>query len=104
MRILRHGDLNFTQVTSVPKNAKLINDSSEFILAYGEATGHHHKMKSKKGFKVFELEGKKYIEIPFKAVLTHQEHDTIEFDKGIYEMDFEREYDYFLESIQQVID
>ena len=73
----------------------------------GEATGHHHTLtKTKENqFNLLEdAQGNKYILILDRTELTHQEHDTITLEPGKYQMTIEREFDYFLEKINEVKD
>jgi len=39
-----------------------------------------------------------------KSELTHQEHNTIEIQPGIYTIDIVQEYDHFLEESRSVLD
>jgi len=101
MKHLRHGDLIFTKVSSIPKEATITNNPT---LALGEFTGHSHTLVKGK-FKIFNMPtGQKFLEVETPSRLTHQEHKPIEFPKGRYRMDFEVEFDPFAEKIRQVQD
>lgn len=106
--IARHGDLNFRRLEKLPKRLKKKQGENSFVLALGEHTGHSHvitKDREETSLEVFEKDGKTYLSISYgSATITHEEHKPITFSPGIYEMGFEREYDYFMEEIKQVID
>lgn len=63
-----------------------------FIVAEGEATGHHHKI-STRGVKMFERNGTLFLEVPAGgAEFEHDEHDTLTIPRGIHEVRRQREY------------
>lgn len=115
----RQGDIFFTKVKSIPKTAKIKKDK---IVAYGEATGHHHRFSESHatllddGFDVYieikpgvpdmtDAEFEKLIQdsIPPKgAALKHEEHGTIILPPGKYKVTYQREYT--PERIRRVID
>lgn len=102
----RHGDLNFRKVEKLPKDLKEKKDN---VLALGEHTGHKHVItvdRPETSMDLFEAEdGRVYMSIlGGTATLKHEEHHPITFEEGVYEMKFEREYDYFMEEVKQVID
>jgi hypothetical protein len=105
--IARHGDVGIFTITSLPKDIKKARGTT---IALGEATGHHHTLiKEDIGTQIVkyvqELGDKVFFEIRNgKAKLTHQEHKTIILEPGIYEVDMEREFDYFTKQINKVID
>jgi hypothetical protein len=102
--IYRHGDIVIKEITEFPKNLKRINNP---ILAYGEATGHHHKLvkEAENQFSVLEDNaGNKYLQINEPTDLVHQEHKTITIEKGLYFISHEREYNYFELERQLVVD
>jgi len=92
----RHGDLWIESTKSIPKNAKPKKDA---ILAYGEATGHCHKVETE-NFDDVDLfvdpNGNIYVEIKKdkEATLVHDEHGPITLTgPGIFEVTRQREYD-----------
>ena len=91
----RQGDVALKQLHRLPKGLKKLET---LIVAQGEATGHHHKLvadRPETQIAIMEdIQGKKYIQIiGGQARLTHQEHDTIILQPGIFEVGIEREYD-----------
>ena len=104
MKIYRHGDISFHSIKKLPDNLKKTNNP---ILAYGEATGHHHKLVKEYEAQFDVLEdnvGNKYLQINSPTQLTHQEHKTITIEKGMYFISNEREYDYFALEAKKVVD
>lgn len=106
MKHYRHGDLGITPITTIP--AGELETVSEKILAFGEATGHHHTLSANPGTIIEVLKG--FDEIAYfrvtggLATLTHQEHNTLSIEPGTYEIHREREYSYFDEALARVLD
>lgn len=85
----RHGDLLIVPVSEVPKGAKKTGKSKERILAYGEVTGHAHRLSSGE---VTELKGETFFTTKEVTLLTHEEHGPIEFKPGTYRVIHQKEY------------
>ncbi len=66
-------------------------DQGSVILAYGEVTGHAHRIKSKKA-KLYSKNDRRVLQTLKEVALTHEEHDTIEIPPGLYEIRIQREY------------
>lgn len=102
---LRHGDLSFRSINSLPKGkAKKV---TSYILAEGEYTGHNHELTLQGSGKltVIDLEDEMFFEIEgCNAALTHPEHKKITFEPGVYHMKKEREYSYFDMEMRKVRD
>ena len=80
------------------------NKLNHLILAYGEATGHHHQI-TKGDAELYEHEGTLFLKVNSKtATLTHEEHKTITIPKGDFIVRRVREYDHFQEEARQVCD
>lgn len=105
MNIYRHGDIDFIPVTD-PKVKETIEHES-FIVAEGEATGHHHRLTAALGAKVAVMKGfnnEMYIRISEPTPLSHEEHHTLTIQPGVYEIKNEREFDYFENAMRKVLD
>ena len=101
MNLYRHGDLI---IKSCKKREDAKEIKSNIDLALGEATGHHHQLISPI-IKFFGENGAvNYFEIDEPAELTHQEHNTLQITPGSYEIQIEREYDYFENELKKVVD
>lgn len=108
MKLYRHGDLIFKQLTELPSNLKkLALTENKFVLALGEVTGHKHVMTAEKeqDMNIYQdAQGRYVLEVVKPTKLSHEEHSTLEFMPGVYIMDNEREHDYFEHETRQVID
>lgn len=129
MNIYRHGDISFHPVDKIPTNATKVNHAS-YIVAYGEATGHHHELnrggagawecaqdavdavensaRSRVGVPKITVhtcdDGRRFVELDYSTPLDHPEHGLLTLEPGIYEIKEERTFDYFENSIKKVID
>jgi hypothetical protein len=94
--IYRQGDVLLLRVDSIPAEAKPRKGKGRLILAYGEATGHHHSLVATLDGKVETLEtdaGEVFARIMAAPALeTHQEHATITIPPGAYKVIRQVEY------------
>jgi len=63
------------------------------VLAEGEVTGHHHKIKH--GGRLYEVDRDPNVRLMSASgpvSLQHEEHETIELPAGKYEVRIQREY------------
>lgn len=101
----RHGDIGFVPVDKVEKDFKIKKDN---VLAWGEVTGHSHKILPKTINDVVEVyeneKGELAIKVNGIAVIVHEEHKTIEIETGTYKIQREREYDYYQLQTRRVQD
>lgn len=98
----RHGDITLTPIKELPTGSKKEKQTNEFILAYGEKTGHHHKLTGE--FNIHIFDGVRFLEILRESSLTHQEHAKQKVKPGIYRVGDEQEFEYELGSIRKVVD
>lgn len=100
----RHGDCLLLPTGKVEGVEQ--KHSGQFILAAGEATGHHHRLtvKNPDNMKVYKTDTTLYVVLMEVGTLTHEEHKLIEIQPGTYELDMETEYDPFMETIRSVQD
>lgn len=83
----RHGDVIIKKVSQV-KGKKL----NHLTLAEGEVTGHAHKITEGEAI-LYEHKGTLFLRVDSdNALLTHEEHKTIELPKGDYEIQIQREH------------
>lgn len=107
MNLHRHGEVILVQRT-LPKNAKQLEQTKSFIVGHSES-GHHHILTATSPFKVYELEGKTYLELSTKAKLKHQKagqetHGTQIITPGIYERIIKKSYSYGEKIMRRVQD
>lgn len=97
MNIYRQGDVLLISVDAIPRDAKACKIEGDVILAYGEVTGHAHRLapQTVKPFAkggVWSPTAERYIRALEGAQLTHEEHGTITLPAGVYRVVQQREY------------
>jgi len=104
MKLFRQGDVLIREVKEIPEGAKKIpRDNGRVVLAYGEVTGHSHAiMDPSVNFVVNEATLQRYLDVPKRSALNHEEHDEIQLPKGKYEVVIQREWK--REGIRNVLD
>jgi hypothetical protein len=60
------------------------------VLAFGEATGHMHQIKSRAA-EVYRMGGARFLHLGESASLTHEEHGAVELPAGSYQVVQQRE-------------
>jgi len=101
----QQGDVLLKQIDSLPKDInKKELDKGHIILAYGEVTGHAHRIKDTVNSMFYEKDGKSYLKVTKPVDLTHEEHHTQTIPIGIYEVGIVKEYDYLKDMERAVID
>lgn len=86
----RQGDLLFVETVEKGKPQRIIKDG---VLAYGEATGHAHRLEVSDKAKVFVDEmNQMLIEAEAPAKVAHEEHETLTLPKGTYKVVHQREW------------
>ena len=98
MNLLRQGDVILIPVNEIPQNTKPVpREAGRVVLAHGEITGHHHSIVDD-GAELVTAEHANELRVWLSVTaaepvaLTHQEHDTILVDPGLYEVRRQREY------------
>ncbi|MEO0563140.1 MAG: hypothetical protein AAF125_13615 [Chloroflexota bacterium] len=90
MALYRHGDVMVMAVDELPKDAE---KREGVTLAYGEVTGHSHRIADPSHAETFSHEGLLYLRvIAPQAELIHEEHNTITLPQGVYRFWQQREY------------
>jgi hypothetical protein len=114
----RQGDVSLHKIEKMPEKIKKAKNN---ILAYGEITGHQHRLKSKQILVFEDAQNNKFIELKQDTELIHdnansqgvsdlvtatQQDKHLKFivQKGVYVVKYEREFDVFSEEIKQVVD
>ena len=98
----RHGDVGVVPAR-MPEGAEKMQREGDLILAYGEVTGHAHRIKSGT-VQMWSAGARRYITVEEPADLTHEEHGTITLAPGAYEVVIQREHDYLTELPRAVAD
>ena len=83
----RHGDVFLKGINSIPKEAKAVKPEGDIILAYGEVTGHAHRVQGS-GVELLEVNGTRYLRVlaEAEAYLNHEDHGRIDLAPGFYEV------------------
>lgn len=108
-KAVRHGEVSLLPISNVPENAKLVGEVNSFIVGHSES-GHNHVLTLPDvKFKVFEFEGKTYLDIPLEAKLAHQKagvetHGVQVIMPGIYERLIKKSYSYAEKIMRRVQD
>jgi hypothetical protein len=107
MKLHRHGEVVLKEAR-LPKRAKLVQQGRSLIIGHSES-GHHHVLTLPTlEIKMFEFEGRTYLDVPLQAKLEHQKtvekHETQVIAPGIYERTIKRAYNYAEKVMKQVID
>lgn len=93
-----HGECILTKVNKLPKGVirKKLKDNYQ-IIANSETSGNHHVVDIEEGVEFYEKDGKLYLKVENEATvrcLIKERHDEVKIDKGIYEIDYQKEFDY----------
>lgn len=106
----RHGEVLMKKVKELPLGAKLIEEGKSIIVGHSES-GHNHVLMAESGVKIkmYEIDGKTYLDLPSKVNLTHQKnstenHGTQVFSPGIYIREIRESYSYEKKIMRRVID
>lgn len=88
----RHGDVIIREVEKIPTGA-IEQKTEKIILAYGEVTGHAHRISEGVGH-LFNFDDKTYLKITSeRAALTHEEHKRIDLPQGDFEIIIQKDYE-----------
>jgi hypothetical protein len=93
--LYRHGDVLISQVATLPNGAQ---KRDGVTLAYGEITGHSHRIRQTNGAQLWLQDrgaqgNEMFLEVTApSATLVHEEHQAIELPRGIYRVWKQREY------------
>ncbi len=86
----RHGDVLIAAVEAVPAGATPRHGAT---LAYGEITGHSHRVAEPAAAQLWEARGVLFMEVTAPtATVIHEEHKPITLPRGTYRVWMQREY------------
>src|SRR6266480_5091328 len=96
----RQGDVLLIKVSDmfdrgVPKGAKDITPKDQrIVLAFGEVTGNAHALEEAKvgKAKLWDAGAERFLQVLEKTALTHEEHNPIPLEPGVYKVVQQREY------------
>lgn len=101
--VYQQGDTLLIPEVELPKGYNsLVKDKN--IIAYGEVTGHAHKLEGGE-FTIFENEKKeRYLKVVEPVNYRHDEHKAFKVDPGVYRIGVVRQWDYDSEESKKVVD
>lgn len=89
--IYRQGDVLIARIANLPTNKAVARSTG--ILAYGEVTGHSHKVEDLTRAEVLEIDTGLFLRVGEEGVrIVHDEHTAISLPPGNYEVTIQREY------------
>lgn len=103
----QQGDVTFEKVGEVPKEAKLGKAKQRgFVLMEGEVTGHAHCIAETDPSicELYEKDGQLFVKAHKPVVVTHEEHNPMTLDPGIWKIGQVKEFDYLQNMVRSVID
>lgn len=90
----RQGDIRLVPTDNQPgkdRTYRLRKRGEGLIIAAGEATGHHHRVRDSKA-RVFVRDGREFLRVSKNgATLEHEEHAPIALESGTFEITRQRE-------------
>jgi hypothetical protein len=93
--LYRHGDVLISKVNILPTGAQPLQSEQgkTVTLAYGEVTGHSHRIRQTNDAQLWQSGSEMFLEITSNsATLIHEEHKAIELPRGVYRVWKQREY------------
>lgn len=91
-KIYRQGDVLIREIASLPAQ-QARKKRADGVLAYGEVTGHAHKIEDAARAEVLEVGDGLYLRVGDAGVrIVHDEHTAIALPAGDYEVTIQREY------------
>ena len=90
----RQGDVWIEGIEAIPQGAKAVKRTGDVILAYGEVTGHAHRITALlDAVDVLQEAERIILNVRSPVTITHEEHGPITLAPGIYASYVQREYD-----------
>lgn len=108
-----HGDVIVKEIKTLPDNFEAMKKEPQDALAYGEFSGHLHKLFRMQDADLpdsvsFDLridgDGNKWLKVIEPIVVKHQEHSPRVIPAGCYKIGVQVEYDPFTKLARQVAD
>ena len=82
MNIIRQGDVLLLQVSAIPATAVRNTTPGDVVLAYGEVTGHAHRIAEPQKVEVWDAGAERFIRAIETVSLMHEEHAAVTLEKG----------------------
>jgi hypothetical protein len=93
--LIRQGDVLIVSCDTIPDHVvPVASEKGRLIVAYGEATGHHHSFPHRPEVTLFRdgTTGPFYVRADKPVALEHQEHSALTIQPGIYRVTIQRTF------------
>jgi hypothetical protein len=95
--VFRQGDVCLVKISGLPQAAARAEprEDGKVILAWGEATGHHHRVETRPeapSARLWSADAERFLQVMGRAELVHEEHSAITLDPGVYQVAIQTEY------------
>lgn len=87
----RQGDVLLVAAT-LPQNATASDKPGDVILAFGEVTGHAHRITEREKVRMWDAGAERYLQVLEATMLTHEEHAPVTLQPGVYRLPQQVEY------------
>ena len=106
MQQIQQGDVIGRRIERMPEGlTPVVAGSRGLVVAEGEVTGHAHRIESLDGVRLYQgPNGLRVLEVTEPVPMTHEEHGTVTWSPGLWEIGGVREKDWVDESIHAVRD
>lgn len=91
MKQYRQGDVLLV-AAKLPINAQPADKPGDVILAFGEVTGHAHRIKEREKVRMWDAGAERFLQVLEATMLTHEEHAPVVLQPGIYRLPQQVEY------------
>ena len=87
----RQGDVLLVPA-QLPAGAIQTETQGDVILAYGEVTGHAHRIRESTKVRMWSAGAERFLQVMEQTALTHEEHAPVTLQPGIYRLPQQVEY------------
>lgn len=88
-KLWRQGDVLIQLVAALPEGGVRMR---ELVLAYGEVTGHSHRVEAPDCAELWWVRDALYLRVLAPTRIVHEEHRPIPVEPGVYRVWQQREY------------
>lgn len=107
MKFFQQGDVVIKVISDFPKGERVQDEQMKSkTLAYGEVTGHAHRLlyEHNNSVETFRILNTIFMNVTAPVLLRHEEHNEIKIPIGKYKIDIVRETDHMTGVIREVAD
>lgn len=89
--IQRQGDVLLVPA-QMPADAVAVETKGDVILAFGEVTGHAHRIRESSKVRMWSAGAERFLQVMEQTALTHEEHAPVTLMPGVYRLPQQVEY------------